>query len=202
MEPWTMANQVKHTLRRHPGAELQACVEEQPEVIAHQPGPLAEKASDAPFGLLGEFEAMFEYAPVAMILVNRQRQVLRVNRAARQFSAPNPFEWMDLPQGLFLGCPNRNDVSEGCGHGPNCSGCTVRQLIDRSFETRQAASPIEAVTPYAVEGRMEERRLRISTSHLTIEEGERTLLCIEDITERHLLPGGRGGELPVLPDRK
>jgi hypothetical protein len=45
-------------------------------------------------------------------------------------------------------------------------------------------------------GHLEERWLRVSTAHLTIADGERTLLCIEDITERRLPPGAPGGRLP------
>lgn len=191
-----MAKQVKPPARHSSLEELDRPSGPRPEIIVRQPGPLADRAPDAPLGLLGEFEAMFEHAPVAMILVNRRRQVLRVNRAARQFSAPQATEWMDMPPGLFLCCPNHDDVPAGCGHGPHCPGCTLRRLIDRSFETRQAVSPMEAMAPYAVEGRVEERWLRISTSHLTIPDGERTLLCIEDITERRLPPGPRRGKLP------
>lgn len=191
-----MAKQVKHPAHRSHLDELDRPPGQPSEVIARQPGPLAETTPDAPLGLLGEFEAMFEHAPVAMILVDRRRQVLRVNRAARLFSVPQPTAWTDMPPGLFLCCPNHNDVPKGCGHGPHCPGCTLRRLIDRSFETRQTVSPVEALAPYAVDGRVEERWLRISTSHLTIPDGERTLLCIEDITERRLPPGPRGGELP------
>lgn len=191
-----MAKQTQPPTRQRSENEHLAPIADQPEVIAHLRGPLAKNVEDAPLALLGEFESLFEYAPVAMILVNRRRQVLRVNRAARHFSTPDHLEWMDIPPGLFLCCPNRNDVSDGCGHGPHCTGCTVRRLVDRSFQTREGTSPVEALAPFAIEGRVEERWLRISTSHLTIEDGERTLLCIEDITERHLLPGPRPQQLP------
>lgn len=191
-----MASQVKKTTRSRADGELLTPIEEPLEVIARRTGPLAEQMEDSPLGLLSEFEAMFEFAPVAMVLVNRRRQVIRVNRAARRFSIPERTDWMDMPQGLFISCPNRNDVTKGCGYGPHCTGCTVRRLIDQSFETRREASPVEALAPYAVEGRVEERWLRISTSHMIVSDGERTLLCIEDITERRLPPGARTGELP------
>ncbi len=191
-----MAEQPKHPARRHLDEELLSPLDQEPEVIDRRTGPPAQQPQDAPLALLGEFESMFEYAPVALILVNRNRRVLRVNRAARRFSIPDRDHWMDMPTGLFISCPHRNDVPGGCGAGPHCSSCTVRRLIDQSFETRQQVSPIEALAPYAVDGRVEERWLRISTSHLTVQDGERTLLCIEDITERRLPPGTRDGELP------
>ena len=188
--------QVNHPVNRRSVQEQLRPSAHEPEVIVGRTGFLAEQLQDAPLALLGEFEAMFEFAPVAMILVNRRREVLRVNRAARQFSIPDRTDWMDMPTGLFISCPNRRNVDEGCGFGPHCTGCTVKRLIDQSFETRQQVSPIEALAPYAVEDRVEERWLRISTSHLTVQDGERTLLCIEDITERRLPPGTQGGKLP------
>lgn len=145
---------------------------------------------------LGEFEAMFEHAPVAMILVNRQRLVLRLNRAAYVLAGQAPGTWSAGPQGLLLGCPNRHDVPDGCGAGPRCPSCAMRQIIDRSFETRAPASQIEASTQFALGDRIEERTLRISSSYLEVTDGERTLLCVEDITERRLPPGAPGGPLP------
>jgi PAS domain-containing protein len=149
--------------------------------------PGSEGASEH---LLGELEAIFLNAPIAMILVDRERQVLRLNLAAGRLTGLPPAEMIGQVAGVALCCENSTDVEEGCGFGPRCPGCPLRQLVERSFETRRPIPAVEATTRFAISGTLRDRRLRISSSFMEIRRQARTLVCIEDLTDRSLPEGG------------
>jgi putative nucleotidyltransferase with HDIG domain len=131
-----------------------------------------------------ELSAIFHNAPVLMVLVDRERRVRKVNRVAVEFAGRSAEEMIGLRGGEALRCLHSLDDPKGCGFGPFCEICVVRRTVLDTFETGDSHYRVEAKLPFVREQKQEELTLLVSTTLLSVSEGERVLVCIEDITER------------------
>lgn len=141
---------------------------------------------------------LFEHAPVALILVDRERQVLCINRAAAALAGQPPKEMVGEIAGVALCCPNSSIHPDGCGHSPNCGTCGLRLLIAESFETGSPREQAEVTAHFDTPTGSEARKLRVSSRLLNIEGEPRTLLAISPVRERLL---GPGPDTPHDPDQ-
>lgn len=66
-------------------------------------------------------------APVPMMLVDRHARVLNANSRAEELFSTDFFACHMEPCGVFLRCIKRHPG--GCGGGPECKGCALRQAI-------------------------------------------------------------------------
>ena len=169
------------------------------EVVAMSRGTLASPFDHLdPEDALGEFEAIFQHAPIAMVLLNRHRVVFRMNRAAFALAGVSAVDPAGMLPGVMLCCAHLDEA--GCGLGPHCPDCELRQLIDDCFVTQAGAQQVEASAPFAQGGEIHERQFRISSSFILIRERERALLCLEDITDARALQQHAGAAyLPKSP---
>jgi putative nucleotidyltransferase with HDIG domain len=119
-----------------------------------------------------------------MVLVDRERRVRKVNRVAVEFAGRSAEEMIGLRGGEALRCLHSLDDPKGCGFGPFCEICVVRRTVLDTFETGDSHYRVEAKLPFVREQKQEELTLLVSTTLLSVSEGERVLVCIEDITER------------------
>ncbi|MCF8063533.1 MAG: PAS domain-containing protein, partial [Deltaproteobacteria bacterium] len=131
---------------------------------------------------LAELSVIHEHAPVAMMLVDRDRRVRKVNGFAAKFADRPSNEMIGLRGGEALRCLHHLDDPQGCGFGPACARCRVRQAVLDTFETRLSQTGIEAWLPFPRGESSEERCLLISTAYLKIDSTERVLVCSQDIT--------------------
>ena len=147
-----------------------------------------EELSALPFDA---YAFLFEHAPVALILVDRDRQVLCINRAAAALAGQPPKEMVGEIAGVALCCPNSSIHPDGCGHSPNCATCGLRLLIAESFETGTPREQVEVTAHFHTPAGDEARKLRVSSRLLNIEGEPRTLLAVLPVRERLLGPGAQ-----------
>jgi len=131
---------------------------------------------------MAELSVIYEHAPIAMLLVDRDRRVHKVNGFAAGFADRPHDEMVGLPGGEALRCLYHMDDPKGCGFGPACAECPVRRAVLETFETGLRQTKIEARLPFPRGGTVERRCLLISTAILKIDSVERVLLCFQDIT--------------------
>ncbi len=131
-----------------------------------------------------ELNAIYTSIPIAMMLVDRDRRVRKVNQAAASFSRRQTEEIIGLRGGEALRCLHSLDDPEGCGFGPFCENCKIRQAVLATFNTGEPQIDVEAEFPFIHEGGEEERWLLVSTTLLRLNSTEMVLLCAQDITER------------------
>jgi len=133
---------------------------------------------------LAELSVIHEHAPIVMLLVDRDRRVQKVNGFAARFADRKSEEMIGLRGGEALRCLHHLDDPHGCGFGPACTQCPVRQAVTDTFESGISQTDIEAWLPFPRGESSEERCLLISTAYLRIDDLERVLVCSQDITER------------------
>jgi signal transduction histidine kinase len=142
-----------------------------------------ELASETLRDSQAEISAIFDSAPVMMILMDRERRVRRVNSAAIEFLGRPTEEMIGLRGGEALRCLNALDDPQGCGFGPACETCVVRRTVLDTFETGKSYRRIEAGLPIPRGEQPEERKLLVSTAPTSVLGSPMVLVSIEDITD-------------------
>lgn len=131
-----------------------------------------------------ELAAIFENAPVAIVLVDAQTRVCQANRKALAIAGRSQEDIIGLPGGQALGCRNALDDPQGCGFGPNCQTCTVRSIVEDTLKTGQAHHEVEAALPLGNPIEQGEMHLLVSTAPLGAPKNEMAVVCLQDITQR------------------
>ncbi len=133
---------------------------------------------------LTELSIIHEHAPIAMLLVDRDRRVRKVNGYAALFAGRKADDMIGMRGGEALRCLHHLDDPEGCGFGPACAECRVRLAVLETFATGAGRQEVESWLPFPRNNGVEERCLLISTAYLKIDNTERVLVCAQDITDR------------------
>jgi two-component system, cell cycle sensor histidine kinase and response regulator CckA len=133
---------------------------------------------------LAELSVIHEHAPIAMMLVDKDRRVRKINGFAAGFAGRPASEMIGLRGGEALRCLHHLDDPEGCGFGPACADCRVRHAVLNTFESGSSQPDVEAWLPLIQGESIAERCLLISTAYLEIDNTERVLVCVQDITDR------------------
>ncbi len=127
-------------------------------------------------GAVAELSVIHDHAPIAMMLVDRERRVRKVNGFAAQFADRPAVEMIGMRGGEALRCLHHLDDPQGCGFGPACAECHVRKAVLDTFETGVSQSEIEAWLPFPREETTQVRCLLISTAFLQIDGSQRVLV--------------------------
>ncbi|MBI2851013.1 MAG: PAS domain S-box protein [Chloroflexi bacterium] len=133
-----------------------------------------------------ELSVILESVPLLMMVVDSDRNVVRVNGAAERFAGHSAREMLGLRSGNALGCLHTWDDPRGCGFGPACQACQMRLTMLDTLETGKTHESVEWGLPFVRGSQREELFLRFSTIRLPTQKRQ-ALICIEDITERKKL---------------
>ena len=133
---------------------------------------------------LTELSVIHEHAPIAMLLVDRDRRVRKVNGYAALFAGRKADDMIGMRSGEALRCLHHLDDPEGCGFGPVCAECRGRLAVLETFATKEGRQEVESWLPFPRNNGVEERCLLISTAYLKIDNTQRVLVCAQDITDR------------------
>jgi PAS domain S-box-containing protein len=129
-----------------------------------------------------ELAAIFDNAPVAMILVDQEWRVRKANRTAAALGNRPADEMIGLRGGEALRCLHHLDDPRGCGFGPSCGGCVVRHAVVDTFETGKNYYHEEATLSLIRDGAQVEVHVLVSTTLIDALESHLVLVSIEDVT--------------------
>lgn len=127
-------------------------------------------------GLLAIMDAL----PMAIVVIDKDIRVVLANRAVQEYTNKNNEFLIGRVGGVAFACIHRNDSPEGCGFGPDCDSCNLRNIVIETMETGKAHKQVEATMAFEAKG---ERHLRVSTSPVTLNSETMVLLALEDLTE-------------------
>jgi signal transduction histidine kinase len=131
-----------------------------------------------------QLTAIYENAPLIMMLVDGERCVRKVNRLAEQFAGAAEADLIGRRGGEALRCLHALDNPQGCGFGPYCQECTVRRTVIETFEIGHCHHQVEACLPFALEGKHQDVTFLLNTARLAVRGQPQVLVTIQDITER------------------
>jgi PAS domain S-box-containing protein len=136
-----------------------------------------------------ELAAIYENAPLLLMLVDRDRKVRKINGYGASFAGKKDDEIIGFRGGEALGCLYSLDSPDGCGFGPHCGDCKIRSTVLDTFETGNSHHQVEAKLPFRIEGQNTELVFLVSTVKLHVRRQEMALVSIEDITQRKQAEG-------------
>lgn len=155
-------------------AELVREEYETPENIGRT-GALTEKALDA--------------VPSVLFVVDADMRVFYRNRAARELLADERPEHKKL--GDAARCVNSAAGPDGCGSGPPCSGCVLRNSVKEVYAGRRILRK-QTVFEYNRKGKKTSMPLLVTAAPVSVRDRKLALLIMEDIVDlteaRALLP--------------
>jgi PAS domain-containing protein len=124
------------------------------------------------------------HVPQAILEVDPERRVRRANRAAATLTGFTVEQLRGKRGGEALRCLHHLDDPNGCGFGPDCEQCAVRQTVLATFQTGESYQQVEADLTVWRDGVWQEITLLVSTSFLHHRHGPCVLVVLEDISER------------------
>jgi len=130
-----------------------------------------------------ELAAIYDHAPLIMVLVDNERRVRRANKLALEFANRSEDEIIGLRGGEALRCLNSLDDPRGCGFGTVCQTCNVRNTVLDTFDSEKGINNINASLPFNFNDKRVELELLVSTVPIKISGELLVLVTINDITE-------------------
>ena len=129
-----------------------------------------------------ELATIYENAPVAMLVVDSEHRVHKANRFAQQFAVSDGVA--GVRYGDALRCLYALDDPRGCGFGPYCEDCVLRNKVLDTLATGRSYQQAEACLPFTIENKVREVTFLLSTA--SVHDGEQpvALVTLQDITAR------------------
>jgi PAS domain S-box-containing protein len=131
-----------------------------------------------------ELAAIYENAPLLMLLVDSDRKVRKANAAAATFADRPAADMVGLSGGEALRCLKSLDDPNGCGFGLECQECRVRNAVMDTLESGRNLYQLEASLPFAVGGTRKDVHFLLSTTRVHVRQQPMALVSVLDITAR------------------
>ena len=119
-----------------------------------------------------------------MCVLAAERRVQYVNRVFATFAGIPDTADLSQRAGDVLGCIHALEDPRGCGYGPKCEQCPLRQALEDTSRTGHSHSAIEYHGTMMQGSTAREVTLLGSTARIQVGAESRTLLCLVDITDR------------------
>jgi len=129
-------------------------------------------------------EAIFDAAPVGMVLVDENMIVRRVNDAIRQMVARDYLEIVNRRLGDALGCINSTSDEQDCGSNSDSKGYLLQKTIEEVLDSEQPVRELEIRLAFEVKGKKIAPWLEISAKPTVIDDCRHVVIAINDISER------------------
>ncbi len=128
-------------------------------------------------------EAIYRNAPMVMMVLDSERRIRQVNGFAAQFAGRSAEDMLGLRGGEALRCLHALDSAEGCGFGPFCQACVVRNTVLDTLENGITHLKVEASLPFNVDGQEAQLTFLLSTTPLRFADESLALVTMLDITD-------------------
>ncbi len=125
--------------------------------------------------------AILDALPFAIFVVDEDARVEAVNRAAAAAFGLIATEVRGARAGEALHCLHEHDAPQGCGRGPECKTCVVRQTLGEAL-TQGCVRRRRARFDRVAGEKTERLEIRVTASPMPEEQGK-ALLIIEDLSE-------------------
>jgi PAS domain-containing protein len=122
----------------------------------------------------------FNAIPFPLMVVDDDVHILFWNSAALRLLGNE--ELLQRRGGEVLHCIHTKDVEQGCGHGPHCKTCVVRNSVNEANNGNKIYRK-KTIMERTIGGKVIETPLLVTTSPFVYQNRSLTLLILEDIHE-------------------
>ena len=132
-------------------------------------------------------EAMFDAAPVGMLLVDENMIAKRTNDIICQMAHKEYSQIVNKRGGAALGCINSTYDGRGCRYSSACAECSFRKTIESVLDSGQSVHGVEMQITLKIDDKEITPWVRISAEPLMIDDCKHVIIAVDDITERKLV---------------
>ena len=133
-------------------------------------------------------EAIFDAAPIAMLLIDEHMRVRRANDAVRTLAGKDYAEIVNQLPGFVLGCvhvdPDLQYGNTRCGQAPECTDCVLFNTIKKSVDSGLPVHGVETQPELKINGRLIQPSLSISAEPVIIDGTRYAVVALHDVTDR------------------
>ncbi len=97
-----------------------------------------------------ELIAIYENAPLIMVLMDGERRLHKVNGFTAAFTGRSADAMHLMRCGEALRCLNALASPEGCGFGEQCEQCIIRRSVTETLETGESRHQVEGSLSYRI----------------------------------------------------
>ncbi|MEA2011648.1 MAG: response regulator [Verrucomicrobiota bacterium] len=130
-----------------------------------------------------ELSVIYHNAPIIMILVDKDVNVIKINSHGEKFAKNKGYESFGEAIGKVLGCLHNFDDSKGCGYGPFCNKCPIRNTVIDTFKTEKPHKNVETTLPFMRNTEEKNMTFLLFTSIIKFKQKPLVLVSFLDITE-------------------
>ena len=122
----------------------------------------------------------FNTIPFPILVVDNDMRILFWNSSALRLLGSD--EVFQQRGGEALHCIHSGDTEEGCGHGPHCKTCVLRNSVNEAIRGEKVYRR-KTIIQRKIGEKVTDVPLLVTTSPFTYENRSLTLLILEDIHE-------------------
>ena len=131
-----------------------------------------------------ELSAVYEHAPLVMLLIDGEQRVCKANAFAEEFAESTHGGLVGLSPGEAMGCRNSQTDLRGCGDTPVCQDCEMRRTLIDTLTTGSSHRQVEVSLPVERKKRRQELIFLLSTGKLSLRGRAHVLVTLQDVTAR------------------
>ncbi len=128
-------------------------------------------------------EAIFDAAPVGMMLIDEQTFVKRVNHTIIQMLGKDYKDIINKKFGDALGCVNILHSGKSCGESHCCAVCKLHTAVDTILKSNKPVHEVEIQPTFKVGDEKINQWFRISGEPVVIDGHLHAVIAVNNITE-------------------
>jgi PAS domain S-box-containing protein len=128
--------------------------------------------------------AVFDVVNVGMLVIGEDGAVRQVNDTLSRWVRRDVFTWEGGQPGDFVGCVHALADPAGCGRGPHCDSCPIRNAFASVLRTGQPVHDVEAEALLSVDGRELPLWIEVNADPLVLDGKPHVILAMNNITNR------------------
>jgi PAS domain-containing protein len=132
------------------------------------------------------YRTLLDAMPLMIFVVDDDVVVRDMNQAAAAVFGQDSATVINRRGGEVLQCLHAHDVPEGCGRGPFCKTCVIRNSVTKS-STGQVVTRKRTNVELLLGGSKKELALLITASPIPNSDEPLSLLIVEDVSEITIL---------------
>ncbi len=129
-------------------------------------------------------EAIFDAAPLGLLLLNEQHRVVRANDTIRQISGREYREILNQHPCRVLACVQASPDLQNAGRHPLCETCSLQKLVATAFENGSAIHGAETQPVLTCDGGETRPWYSVNIEPVSVDGGRHVLVALHDITHR------------------
>lgn len=129
-------------------------------------------------------DVAYDHAPSLILMIDEDLRIDRVNRIGLEIIGKDPENILGFPGGEVFSCVHANN-NGGCSKNPDCLDCSIRGLVRETLNSGVGYHKVEGnIDILNDDDVVSSRDFLISTAYVGLQDGNRVILYLDDITER------------------